>query len=202
MTGIVAVVLAAGGGSRFAGPEHKLLAPWRGRPLVTWALEHARAACLHRTWVVTGAVDLMAAGVVPPGVEVLVNPRWAEGQATSLQLAVEAAAAVPEISSLVFGLGDQPSIPPAAWRSVALSTGKPIAAASYTGRRRNPVRIDRDCWTLLPATGDEGARTLMRERPDLLMEVDCEGDPIDIDTAADLENAGQEGLGPDSRVTR
>jgi CTP:molybdopterin cytidylyltransferase MocA len=192
----VAVVLAAGAGSRFAGPGHKLLAAWHGRPLVAWALEHAVAAGLDRTWVVTGAVDLASAGVVPPGVDVLVNGRWAEGQATSLQTAVEAAGSEPAIGSLVFGLGDQPMIPASAWRAVAGSAGRPMAAASYRGRRRNPVRVDRRCWTMLPATGDEGARALMRERPDLVMSVDCDGDPIDVDTAEDLEDARQERSGP------
>jgi hypothetical protein len=84
-------VLAAGAGRRFHGPDHKLLAPWRGRPVVGWALEHAAAASLDRTWVVTGAVDLVAAGVVPPGVEVLFNDKWQQGQATSLNLAISAA---------------------------------------------------------------------------------------------------------------
>lgn len=186
---IVAVVLAAGAGSRFAGPEHKLLAPWRGRPLVAWALEHANAAGVDRTWVVTGAVDLVAAGVVPDGVDALVNDRWAEGQATSLQTAVAVASRDPAIRSLIVGLGDQPLIPPAAWRAVARSEGKPLAAATYGGGRRNPVRIDRECWPLLPVAGDEGARALMRERPDLVMSVDCEGDPVDIDTADDLRRA-------------
>ncbi|HSS09470.1 MAG TPA: NTP transferase domain-containing protein, partial [Acidimicrobiales bacterium] len=76
------MILAAGGGSRFGGPDHKLLTPWRGRPLAAWALDHAAGAGLDHTWVVTGAVDLVAAGVVPEGVDVLVNKRWADGQAT------------------------------------------------------------------------------------------------------------------------
>ncbi len=122
----IAVVLAAGAGSRFEGTTHKLLAPFRGRPLVTWALEHALAAGLDRTWVVTGAVDLAAAGVVPPGVEVLVNERWAEGQASSLQVAVAAARPTPA-GCLVVGLGDQPLISAEAWQAVA---GQPMAEAA------------------------------------------------------------------------
>jgi CTP:molybdopterin cytidylyltransferase MocA len=158
---------------------------------VTWALEHALGAQLDRTWVVAGAVDLAAAGAVPPGVEVLVNDRWQEGQATSLQVAVAAAGAIATIASLVVGLGDQPLLAPESWRAVSRSEGRPIAVASYQGRRRNPVRLDRGCWDLLPTEGDEGARALMRRRPDLVMEVDLDdaGDPTDIDTVADLERA-------------
>ena len=189
----IAVVLAAGAGSRFHGDGHKLVAPFRGRPVVAWALEHAQAAGLDRTWVVTGCVDLLAAGVVPAGVEVLVNQRWREGQATSLQAAVAAAHAATEagavIDSVVVGLGDQPLVTPEAWRAVATSSGAPIGVASYNGRRRNPVRLDRACWGLLPATGDEGARVLFRARPDLVMEVPCDSDPTDIDTVEDLNAA-------------
>lgn len=187
----IAVVLAAGAGSRFQGDTHKLLAPFRGRPVVTWALEHALAAGLDRTWVVTGAVDLVAAGVVPAGVEALVNPRWAEGQATSLQAAVSAARALGDpVDCLVVGLGDQPMLAPAAWLAVATSTGRPIAVGLFGGQRRNPVRLDRECWDLLPDEGDAGARVVMRAHPDLVMEVACESDPTDIDTVEDLESAG------------
>jgi CTP:molybdopterin cytidylyltransferase MocA len=178
-------VLAAGGGTRFAGEDHKLLAPWRGRPLVWWAIDAAAEAGLARTWVVTGAVDLELAGVVPRGVEVLRNRRWMEGQATSLALAVSTAKAS-GIEAIVVGLGDQPLVVASSWTRLATTTSHPIAVAVYGGRRGNPVRLASEVWPLLPASGDEGARTLIFERPDLVAEVACEGDPTDIDTAEDL----------------
>lgn len=177
-----AVVLAAGGGTRFEGPVHKLLAPYRGRPLVVWAVEHAMAAELDETIVVAGAADVAA--VLPPGARVVDNPRWAEGQATSLQVAVAAADAGGH-DAIVVGLGDQPLIGPDAWRAVAASDAA-IAVASYDGRRRNPVRLAREVWPLLPAAGDEGARVVMRLRPELVREVACRGEPADVDTADDL----------------
>jgi molybdenum cofactor cytidylyltransferase len=180
------VVLAAGAGTRFhAGPDtpHKLLAPWQGRPVVWWAVTHALEAGLGATWVVTGAVDL--AGVIPDEAEILPNPRWAEGQATSLQTAL-AAARRNHLDAVVVGLGDQPGVPPDSWRRVAAS-GAVVAVATYDGRRRNPVKLSSPVWDLLPLEGDEGARSLIRDRPDLVTEVPCHGQPADIDTREDLE---------------
>lgn len=178
-----AVVLAAGGGSRFGGEAHKLLAPFRGRTVVAHAVGAAVEAGLDPVIVVTGAIDLT--GVLPPEAQVVHNPRWASGQATSLQAGVARAAEL-GCEAVVVGLGDQPLVGAEPWRAVAAATA-PIAVATYHGRRRNPVRLAREVWPLLPTEGDEGARALMRVRSDLVSEVPCEGEPADIDTLEDLE---------------
>ena len=176
------MVLAAGGGSRFTGATHKLLADFRGRPLVAWAVDAALAAGLDETVVVTGGVPL--AGVLPESASVVENPRWAEGQATSLQVAVTWAGER-DVDAVVVGLGDQPLVPAEAWTAVAASDA-PIAVATYDGQRRLPVRLHRDVWPLLPTEGDEGARVVMRRRPELVSEVPCRGNPADVDTVEDL----------------
>ena len=180
---LVAVVLAAGEGSRFDGPSHKLLAPFDESTVVGTAIAAALEADIGPLAVVTGAVPLW--DVIPPGVVVLSNPSWADGQAGSVQVAVAWAEEL-GATQLVVGLGDQPRVGPAAWRTVAAGPEAPIAVARFGDVRCPPVRLDRSVWPLLPSVGDGGARTLIRNRPDLVVDVDCEGDPADIDTTEDL----------------
>jgi CTP:molybdopterin cytidylyltransferase MocA len=173
-----AVVLAAGGASRFSASHHKLLADFRGRPLVQWAVEAASDAGLDDLVVVTGAVT------IPLDVPTVVNPAWSSGLASSLHAGIAHARARGH-DAVVVGLADQPLVPASAWRAVGAADG-PIAVATFDGERRPPVRLAASVWGLLPTTGDEGARAVMRERPDLVIEVACDGEPADIDTAEDL----------------
>ena len=174
---VVAALLAAGGGTRFHGATHKLLAEVRGKRVVDWSYEHA---------VASGLDVIVVSGAVPLGLpDEVHNPDWADGMATSLQVALRAAAEL-DADALVVGLGDQPGVLPEAWSLVA-ATDAPIAIATYDGERGNPVALRRDVWSLLPTTGDVGARKIARERPSLVTAVACPGDPKDVDTVEDLD---------------
>jgi CTP:molybdopterin cytidylyltransferase MocA len=177
-------VLAAGGGTRFTGSGHKLLAERDGRAVVEYAVDAALGG-VGRVLVVAGATPLPDSIASLPGVRVIRHPGWAHGQATTLAAALAEASTDDALDAVVVGLGDQPGIPAEAWRRVAAATA-PIAIATYDGRRRNPVRLQRSIWPLLPTTGDEGARALVRLRPDLVEEVPCSGSADDIDTLEDL----------------
>lgn len=174
---VAAVLLAAGAGSRFDGGTHKLFAVVRGSRLVDMAVGNAGG--LDDLIVVEGAVPLGIDGAVR-------NPRWREGLATSLQVGIAAARSRGH-DAVVVAHADQPGIPSSAWLAVAAAASTPIAVARYPdGRRGHPVRLADAVWPLLPKTGDDGAAPLMREQPDLVTEVACEGDPADIDTVEDL----------------
>lgn len=180
---VAGIVLAAGSGSRFRGASNKMTAPFRGKPLVLWAVEAALEADLGKVFVVTGAADLR--GVVPREAELVSNGMWPDGLATSLHAGIRAAAEQGH-EAVVVGLGDQPLVPASAWRAVAGAFGHVVAVATYEGKRRNPVLLHRSVWHLLPRAGDAGARVLFRERPELVGEVACEGEPADVDTVEDL----------------
>lgn len=154
---------------------------------MAWAVAAAGAAALDDTLVVWGCVPVGPAldDELRARVTLLENAAWSDGLATSLQVAVAAAGAAGH-DAVVVGLGDQPLVPAAAWVAVASAPAAPVVVATYGGRRRNPVRLDAAVWPLLPEAGDEGARHLLRERPDLVAEVACPGEPADVDTVEDL----------------
>lgn len=200
---VAAVVLAAGEGTRF-GTASKLLAPFGGRQLAGWAFQAASESGLDALVVVVGAVDLgsLVASVAPTAT-VVENDKWRHGQATSLRAAVDWCDGE-GFDAAVVGLADQPLVPASAWRAVGRSSCRaPLVTATYGGVRRPPVRIAREVWPLLASAGDEGARALMRSRPELVGEVACEGDPADVDTVVDLRRhdpRGRAGGAPGARV--
>ena len=151
--------------------------------MISWVLDAVSTADIDETIVVVGAIGLDEE-LEGRDVVVIENPDWEDGQATSLQVAWREADRRGH-DAIVVGLGDQPMVSASAWDAVARSSS-PIAVATYDNRRRNPVRLAKQVWPLLPDSGDEGARSVVRVRPDLVVEIPCQGHADDIDTLEDL----------------
>ncbi len=186
----IAVLLAAGAGTRFAGDGHKLDAELNGTTVAEHAVRAALDAGVGPVVIVTGAVEPTLPSLQSPiaagDITFVRNPDWAHGQSTSLGIAVDAARDR-HAHAIVVGLADQPFVTADAWRAVAASRS-PIAVAEYDGRARNPVRLHHSVWPLLPTAGDHGARHLIRLRPQLVERVPCQGSDADIDTLEDLRS--------------
>lgn len=186
---VSAIVLAAGGGSRFGGG--KLLAKLGDRSLIEAVLENLREAPVDEIIVVVGADSESLREVCDRyGAKTIENEEWERGQSTSVLAGLRACGGGTRAAVVL--LGDQPFVGTEAVERLvaAFAEGAKIAVATYEGRRRNPVLFSRETWPLLEAelTGDVGARSVLRRHPDLVVEVPCDGvgDPADVDTREDL----------------
>lgn len=189
MTGVSAIVLAAGAGSRFGGG--KLLAPYLGRTLIEITLDGLREAPVDEIIVVVGKqAEELRSVCEPYGVRMVQNLDWEEGMSTSVWAGLTAVES--DSRAVVVLLADQPLVgSEAVGRLVAaFVSGSRVAVATYGGAPRNPVLFAREVWPLLEddLSGDEGARKFIRRRPELVTEVPCDdvADPVDVDTVEDL----------------
>jgi CTP:molybdopterin cytidylyltransferase MocA len=180
-------VLAAGGGSRFGGG--KLLAELGGRPIIEAVFDNLREAPVDEIIAIVGAdAERLREICERYGVRMVANEEWERGQSTSVLAGLRACGG----EAAVVLLGDQPFIGAEAVGRLlaAFAEGAKVAVATYGGKRRNPVLFSREVWPVLEAelVGDEGARSVLRRHPELVVEVPCEGagDPADVDTREDL----------------
>ena len=198
---ISAVVLAAGAGSRFGGG--KLLAPYRGRPLVEAVLRGLHEAPVNEIIAVVGdktgeEEDMLRQVCSRYGAIIAVNPNWEEGISTSVKRGLSACS--PDSDAAVVVLGDQPLVGETAVERLveAHKRGAVLAVATYGGRRRNPALFARGTWPMLgeELSGDEGAKGFLERHPEMVTEVACDdvADPADVDTREDLRRLEARGL--------
>jgi nicotine blue oxidoreductase len=180
-------VLAAGGGSRFGGG--KLLAKLGGRPIIETVLDNLREAPVDEIIVIVGAdAESLREVCERYGIRTVANQEWERGQSTSVLAGLRTCGG----RAAVVMLGDQPFVGAEAVARLvaAFAEEAKVAVATYGGKRRNPVLFSREVWPLLEAelAGDEGARSVLRRHPELVVEVPCDGvgDPVDVDTREDL----------------
>src|SRR5205085_7370171 len=116
---VAVALLAAGRGTRTGEELAKPLLRLQDRPLVSWALDSARASGLGPVLLVAG-YDAEAVGALAPhDVEVVVSTEWESGIAHSLRAALGALSGRPGIDAVCVGLADQPLVGAEAYRRVA-----------------------------------------------------------------------------------
>jgi len=98
-----------------------------------------------------------------------------------------------ESRGIMISLADQPLVGPHTIDLLVetyLASDKAFCVPTYRGRRGHPVIIGRefDC-DIMKLKGDQGARDILAERPDLVLEVEVAGDGIllDLDRIEDFE---------------
>lgn len=186
MSGVAAVVLAAGRGTRF-GDVPKVLATLDGKPLVRHVAEAALAAGLAPVLVVVGhGAEAVRSALADLPVEVVPNPGFAQGLSTSLRAGF--ASLPPEAQGAAILLADMPRVHSTLLRRLAgawLDAGRPAALVPvHQGRRGNPVILS---LALAPEIsrlcGDAGAGQLLRGLGEVLeWDVDDVAVTQDVDT--------------------
>ena len=200
MSGISAVLLAAGAGSRFGGG--KLLARLGRRSVIEATLDGLRGAPVDETIIVVGAEgERLRNASAAYAARVVENPEWAEGMSTSVRVGLGACS--PHARAVVVVLADQPLVGSEAVARLveAFQGGARVAVATYGGEQRNPALFAREVWPFLERemSGDRGARAVLARHPELVTEVPCDdvADPADVDTVEDLRRLEEELTAPE-----
>ncbi|CAN5733788.1 NTP transferase domain-containing protein [soil metagenome] len=190
VSGIAAVVLAAGASRRLGTPKQVLSVG--GSPLLAHVLRLCVSAGFDEQVVVLGheAAAVREALGEWPGVRFVVNEDFAAGQSTSLKTGLLALGSRARAAALF--VGDQPELSRRSIDAVLEVFGSgdfDVVRPRYRGVPGHPVVAARPVWPLLlRATGDSGARAMLGGDDIRLREVELDVDPPrDIDTWEDYE---------------
>lgn len=193
---VSAVVLAAGASQRFGPGQNKLLAQWRGRALIEYALGaalNARLAGAVSEVVVVTRADATRLNSIAAGVSSrVVHPPADAPMSSSLKTAV--AAVDPAAEGIVLLLGDQPMVTGsmvAALVEVAARSGQGLVRAHFRGFA-DPVShpafvASRHFGLIHQLDADTGFSAAVTRLGLHWLELPFDGDNPDVDYPADLE---------------
>ena len=175
------LLMAAGNASRFQ--SNKLLAEFRGKPLVLWALERIDPARFSQVTVVTQYPEIctMAEEFGFPWLK-NDHPDW--GAAYTIRLGTEAMA---QCDAILYLVADQPLLDAAAIAKILETwqeTPDRIVAPAHNGRTGNPCIFPREFFPeLCQLQGDVGGKRVIKAHLDRLLTVEVAPDALfDCDT--------------------
>ncbi len=178
---VSALVLAAGGSRRLGSP--KQLLAYQGATLLDVTLDRVRGAALDQVVVALGgAADEVQEQVDLTGVDVVLNPDFGDGCATSIRTALGRVRN--DADGIVLLLGDQPGVTPETIDAlVAAAAGHAVGVCAYDDGLGHPLWFDRSMHdTLTGLHGDKAVWKLV-DAGDDVVRVPVAGDvPRDVDT--------------------
>lgn len=178
------VVLAAGASRRLGRP--KQLLAYRGRTLLDAVLTTARSAGLTQVVVALGgAAEEVRSRTDLHGVDVVVNPDFGEGCATSIRTSLSRV--VDDADGIVLLLGDQPGVTVESIRALLAGAGDhAVGVCSYDDALGHPLWFHRRTFeTLAGLHGDKAVWKLVDTGDDVARVVVPGPVPRDVDTWAD-----------------
>lgn len=185
--GLHAIVLAAGGATRFGSA--KQLVRIGDRPLLSLIAGRTAEVVGHALIVVLGACAAELAPLLRHSpASVVINRDWREGLASSIRAGVARLPA--SCAGVMLVLADQACVTAedlrrlaGAWRRQPLG----LAAARYGATVGVPAIFPQHLFgELSELKGDSGARALLRRHADRLVKVPMPSAAFDLDTPADL----------------
>lgn len=196
-----AVLLLAAGLSRRFGEDDKLLASWRGKPLLAWTLARlAELPCNTKVAVVGPADTARVALLESTGFHCVVNLTPEAGMGSSIACGAAFLKHTPpgDTPGLFLCLADMPRVSLALFERLHASlAGDPltrVVVPVHAGRRGHPVLFAHACLPELALlAGDTGARSVVHAAGEGLREVPWEDDSVllDLDTPADFARASE-----------
>jgi molybdenum cofactor cytidylyltransferase len=186
---ISGIILAAGQSKRLGHP--KQLLDVCGQSVIRRVTQTAARSRPDSVLVVLGHAYADVLGELEGlDVQIVQNPDFATGQASSLRAGMNALST--ESDAVLFLLGDQPTLASSvidALIDTYETSGAAIVQARYRDRPGHPVLFARPLFAELTAiSGDQGARDVIRCHAAEVQYVDIDGDaPTDIDTEADYQ---------------
>lgn len=188
------VVPAAGRGSRFGGPSHKLEQPFGNSTVLGSTVRHAIQTQLPVVVITTEALaPLVRSQLATRDICVLSDTDAARGMGATIASGVAERSGAPGWLVLP---GDMPLVRPDTLLAVAGALEQhAVVYAQHRGRRGHPVAFSAELYSeLIQLSGDEGARRVMLRYPAHGQDVDDAGVLLDVDTHDDLETLRQGSL--------
>jgi len=176
-------------------PKQNLV--FQDKTLLEHVIETALGSGCKPVIVVLGANAGLIDLTTNENVKLVQNPNWSEGMASSIRTGINELKKYNDVEGVLIMLCDQPFVDVKLISAMQIrqqQTGKAIVACSYGNTIGVPALLNKSLFPeLLLLRGNEGAKHILKDRPQELTIMPFEKGIVDIDTAEDYNRLAGSG---------